>query len=169
MIVEFWIGGIKNLAYNQYEAREAIQRTLNELESERTVHLGFHAGTIASFHVHNVPLGAGLPEFADNALTVGINKDSGFGGMTWWGEQIPEYPDQAHWISRNRNPPDCDPRVTADPGYPLWFDRRNVLPVGKVALAIEEFCFNDGRRPTSTEWEPGTVNGGRLDSPNFRD
>ncbi|MFG3399362.1 Imm1 family immunity protein [Streptomyces parvus] len=169
MIIEFWIGGIRQLAYDRDETREAIRRTLTELESERKVPVGFHAGTIASFHVHNVPAGAGVPEFADNAVTVGINTATGFGGMTWWGERIPEYPDHAHWVSRNRNPPDFDPRVTADPGYPLWFDRRNVLPVQEVALAIEEFCLGGGKRPTSIEWEPGTVNGGRLDSPDFRD
>ncbi|MFG2615801.1 Imm1 family immunity protein [Streptomyces anulatus] len=169
MIVEFWIGGKKNLAYDQREIHEAIVRTLEELESERKVPVGFHAGTIAAFHVYDIPVGAGFPEFADNALTVGINKATGFGGMTWWGEQIPEHPDQAHWVSRNRNPPDFDPRVTADPGHPLWFDRKNVLPIKEVASAIEEFCFNGGRRPACIEWEPSTVNGRRLNSPDFPD
>lgn len=169
MIIEFWIGGIEEMAYGRPETQEAIWRTLNELQSERQVPVGFHAGTIASFHVHNVPLGTGVPDFSDDALTVGINTATGFGGMAWSGEQIPEYPDHAHWVSRNRNPPNFDPRVTVDPGCPLWFDKRNVLPVQEVALAIEEFCFNGGKRPNSIDWEPGTVNGGRLDSPDFRD
>ncbi|MCX4870845.1 Imm1 family immunity protein [Streptomyces sp. NBC_00257] len=164
MIVEFWIGGKRNLASDRHEVQKAIERALNEIESEREVPVGFYAGTIASFHVFNIPAGSEVPRFADNALTVGINRATGYGGMTWWGEKIPEYPDQAHWVTRNRNPPNFDPRVTADPGHPLWYDKRNVVPMKEVASALEDFCFNNGKRPTVVEWEPSTVNGQRLDS-----
>ncbi|MGW1813048.1 Imm1 family immunity protein [Streptomyces sp. NPDC002125] len=164
MIFEVWIGGERNRVSDQCEVRRLIERALSELESERDVPIGFHAGTIASFHVFDVPAGSELPRFADNALTVGVNLATGYGGFTWWGEEVVENPDQEHWVSRNPNPPSFDPRVTADPGYPLWYDKRNVIPVEKVAAVIEEFCFNKGRRPSLVEWEPGTVNGQRLDS-----
>ncbi|MFC8230711.1 Imm1 family immunity protein [Streptomyces sp. NPDC057287] len=164
MIVEVWIGGERNRVSGQNEVRKLVERVLNELESDRPVPIGFHAGAIASFHVFDVPVGAEIPRFADNALTVGLNRSTGYGGFTWWGEEIAENPDQAHWVSRNQDPPILDPRVTADPGYPLWYDRRNVIPMKEVAAVIEEFCFNKGRRPPHIEWEPGTVNGQRLDS-----
>ncbi|MFD3442618.1 Imm1 family immunity protein [Streptomyces sp. NPDC058685] len=164
MIVEFWIGGEKNLAFERHEVQSAIDRALNELESEQEVPVGFYAGTIASFHVFDIPAGVEVPRYADNALTLGVNRATGYGGMTWWGEEIPEDPEIAHWITISRNPPSFDPRVTADPGYPLWYDRRNVVPVGEISAALEEFCFNNGKRPAIVEWEPGTVNGQRLDS-----
>ncbi|MDP5309331.1 Imm1 family immunity protein (plasmid) [Streptomyces sp. NBC_01220] len=162
MIVEVWIGGKMNHASDQHEVQGSIERALSELESEREVPVGFYAGTIASFHVFDVPAGEEVPEFADNSLTVGVNRATGYGGMCWWGERVPENPDQAHWVSRNETPPSFDPRVTADPGYPLWYDKRNVIPISEVASAIEEFCFNRGKRPTNVKWEPGTVNGQRL-------
>jgi hypothetical protein len=162
MIVEFWIDDAKNLASNRHEVQSAIGRALAELESEREVPVGFHAGTIASFNVFDIPVGAEIPRFADNALTIGINRSTGYGGMTWWGEQVAENPDQAFWMTANENPPTFDPRVTADPCYPLWYDKRNVVPVGQIAAAVEEFCFNKGRRPTLLAWQPGTVNGQRL-------
>lgn len=164
MIVEVWIGPERNLVSDQHEVRKLVERALNELESERAVPTGFHAGTIASFHVFDVPAEAEIPRFADNALTVGVNRATRYGGFTWWGEEIPENPDQAHWVSRNQNPPSFDPRVTADPGYPLWYDKRSVIPMEEVASVIEEFCFNQGRRPSLINWEPGTVNGQRLGS-----
>ncbi|MFC8593247.1 Imm1 family immunity protein [Streptomyces atroolivaceus] len=164
MIVEVWIGAERNRVSDQHEVRKLIKRAMNELESERDVPIGFHAGTIASFHVFDVPAGREIPRFADNALTVGVNLATGYGGITWWGEEIPENPDQVHWVSRNQDPPNFDPRVTADPGYPLWYEKRNVIHAEQVASVIEEFCFNKGRRPSLIKWEPSTVNGQRLDS-----
>ncbi|MFF1417334.1 Imm1 family immunity protein [Streptomyces sp. NPDC058280] len=55
------------------------------------------------------------------------------------------------------------PQLRPDPCYPLWFDKQNVVPLDKVRAALEEFCFNDGKRPTSVDWEPGTMNGQRLE------
>ncbi|MFE8975833.1 Imm1 family immunity protein [Streptomyces cyaneofuscatus] len=164
MIVEFWIGGERNFASSRSEVQNAVARALAELKSERQVPVGFSAGTKASFHVFDIPAGSEIPRFADNSLIVGVNRDTGFGGMTWWGEKIPEYGDQVYWITKNEDPPAFDPRVTADPGHPLWYDRRNVLPVGQIAAAIEEFCLDNGRRPTLVSWEPGTVNGQRLEA-----
>ncbi|MEV6400549.1 Imm1 family immunity protein [Streptomyces sp. NPDC051907] len=124
--------------------------------------VGFYPGAIGSFHVFDIPAGLEVPETAENSLIVGVNRDTGYGGMIWWGEEVPEDPDRFYWVAKNRNPPNFDPRVTADPGYPLWYDKRNVVPMEEVKAALEEFCFNGGRRPTVVEWEPGTANGQRL-------
>ncbi|GGV87569.1 hypothetical protein GCM10010294_69600 [Streptomyces griseoloalbus] len=147
MIVEFWINGQMGRASTPGEVEIAISRTLTELESERKVPVGFDPGTTASFHVFDLPAGAAVP----NSLTVGINRTTGYGGMIWWGEQIPEHPEQFYWVTRSGQPPDVDPRVTADPCFPLWYDKRNVVPMQKVKDALEEFCFNLGRRPAAVE------------------
>ncbi|MEU3984139.1 Imm1 family immunity protein [Streptomyces sp. NPDC026672] len=164
MIVEFWINGEMKRTSAPQEVKIAIDRALNELESEREVPLGFDAGSIASFHVFDLPEGTEVPAVAENSLIVGVNRDSGYGGMIWWGEEIPEDPDQFYWVSHNETPPSFDPRVTSDPGYPLWYERCNVVPVDRVEAALKEFCFNQGKRPTVVDWEPSTANGQRLNA-----
>ncbi|MEU3401781.1 Imm1 family immunity protein [Streptomyces filamentosus] len=164
MILEFRISGEVHHISEGIDIVKAIERTLQELEAEREVPVGFFPGTTASFHVFNIPAGSEVPRSAENSLVVGINRDTGYGGMTWAGEEIPEDPDQIWWILSNENPPQRDPRVIADQGYPLWYDKRNVLPLDAVKKALEEFCFGNGKRPQSVQWEPGTVNGQRLDA-----
>ncbi|MFB7779701.1 Imm1 family immunity protein [Streptomyces bauhiniae] len=75
---------------------------------------------------------------------------------------MPEDPEQFFWVTKGRVVPKVDPRVTADPGYPLWYQRRSVVPSTDVKAAILEFCHNDGRRPTIVEWEPSTPSGQPL-------
>ncbi|MFF4755669.1 Imm1 family immunity protein [Streptomyces sp. NPDC002514] len=113
---------------------------------------------------HVRPARRGRSSSGRGKLLVGVNRKTGYGGMIWWGEEIPEDPDQFYWVSCNENPPSFDPRVTADPGYPLWYDRKNVVPVEDIETALNEFCFNRGRRPTAVGWEPSTANGQPLDS-----
>ncbi|MFE2046616.1 Imm1 family immunity protein [Streptomyces sp. NPDC059477] len=146
------------------EVEIAIGRALNELESERKVPLGFNAGSTGAFHVFDLPEGEKAPAVAESSLIVGVNRETGYGGMIWWGEVIAEDPDQFYWMSRGKNPPSFDPRVTADAGYPLWYQPRNVVPLERVEAALKEFCFNQGMRPTAVDWEPSTANGQPLDS-----
>nr|CAK50885.1 conserved hypothetical protein [Streptomyces ambofaciens]CAK51123.1 conserved hypothetical protein [Streptomyces ambofaciens] len=141
----------------------AITRALAELESERKVSVGFDPGTTASFHVFDIPADAEVPKTAENSLTLGVNRATGYGGLIWWGEQFLEDTGHLTWVTKGDNPPTFDPRVTADPCYPLWYDKQNVVPLQKVQDALREFCFNGGSRPTVVEWEPSTVNGQRLE------
>ncbi|XVV39212.1 Imm1 family immunity protein [Streptomyces sp. CA-100214] len=162
MIVEFWINGEVGHAAKRRDVNTAITRALVELESERKVPVGFDPGTTASFHVFDIPADADIPKTADNSLTVGVNRSTGYGGLVWWGEQYLEDTGHLSFVTKSENPPDFDPRVTADPCHPLWYDKQNVVPIQMVQEALEEFCFNGGNRPTAVEWEPSTVNGQRL-------
>ncbi|MDX2850982.1 Imm1 family immunity protein [Streptomyces sp. PA03-3a] len=164
MIVEFWINGVMGRVSEPRDVEIAISRALNELESEREVAVGFDAGSVAAFHVFNLPAGAEIPAVAENSLMLGVNRQTGYGGMIWWGEEDPDAPDQFYWVSHNENPPSFDPRVTADPGYPLWYERRNVVTVDVIEAALTEFCVNHGKRPTVVGWEPSTANGQPLNS-----
>ncbi|MFJ3213988.1 Imm1 family immunity protein [Streptomyces flaveolus] len=161
MIVELWIDGEMQRISSSNEVDIAITRVMNELESERKVPVGFDPGSTATFHVFDAPAGE-LPDRAENSLTVGLNRATGYGGMIWWGEEIPDNPEQFYWVSKSADPPSYDPRVTADPGYPLWYQRRSVVPAEKVRAAIEEFCYRNGKRPTVVEWEPCNPSGQPL-------
>ncbi|MEU9920486.1 Imm1 family immunity protein [Streptomyces griseoluteus] len=144
------------------EVDAVVTRVLSKLESERSVPIGFDPGSTATFHVFDLPSKSLIPDQAENSLTVGLNRATGFGGMIWWGEEMPEDPEQFFWVTKGRVAPEYDPRVTADPGYPLWYQRRSVVPSTDVKAAILEFCHNNGRRPTNVEWEPSTPSGQPL-------
>lgn len=163
MIVEFWLNGEMRRVSQRDEIESAITRVMSELEAEREVPVGFDPGTTATFHAFDIPAGSEVPQVAENALVVGVNRATGYGGLTWWGEEVPENPDQLYWVTKNETPPSFDPRVTADPCYPLWYDKRNVIPLEEVRAAIEQFCFTGGKRPTIVSWDPSTVNGQRLE------
>jgi hypothetical protein len=67
------------------------------------------------------------------------------------------------WISHNPDPPNFDPQVVADPGYPLFHHPRSTLPLDCVRLALEEFCrASSGERPQCIQWVQGELNGQRL-------
>jgi hypothetical protein len=67
-------------------------------------------------------------------------------------------------VSDNPRPPDFDPRVVADPGYPLFHDPSSTLPLDQVRAALEEFCYSGvGDRPVSVQWIKGDINGRRED------
>ncbi|MER6853750.1 Imm1 family immunity protein [Streptomyces flaveolus] len=161
MIVEVWFDAERNRISEPHEVDAFIARVMKELKSERKVAVGFDPGSTATFHVFDAPEGE-VPDRADNSLTVGLNRAAGYGGMIWWGEEIPENPDQFYWVTKGTNLPSYDPRVTADPGYPLWYQGRSVVPAEKVRAAIEEFCYRNGKRPTVVEWEPCNPSGQPL-------
>ncbi|WP_338672183.1 Imm1 family immunity protein [Streptomyces sp. SCSIO 30461] len=163
MIVEYWLDGEAYHVSARRDIDSAITKVIEALEWERPVPVGFFPGTVGEFHVFNVSEISEIPPYAENSLRIGINKETKFGGMTWSGEDS-EHSDHFHWITKNDSPPDFDPRVTSDDGHPLWYDRRNVIPIEKIRTAIEEYFFNGGLRPPSLEWEPGTVHGQRLDA-----
>jgi hypothetical protein len=158
MILEFWIGHEMKRTSEWSEVETAIGRVLTELKSEGKGG-GLSPGTVGAFHFFDLPEGSEVPKFAGNSIRLGVNRTTGYGGMTWWGEQMPEDPTQFFWMTKGKNPPSFDPRVTADPGFPKWYDRRNVIPIDEVEAALREFCSNKGKRPTVVDWEPSTANG----------
>lgn len=164
MIIECWIDGEMRRVSARCEVEAAISKALNELYSEGKASVGIDPGSIATFHVFDVLAESDLPDRAENSLTVGVNRRTGFGGMIWWGEEIRENPAQFHWVSKSENPPGFDPRVIADPGQPLWYDKQSCVSLKEVELALKEFCFNAGKQPTVVKWEPSTANGERLSS-----
>ncbi|WP_231330179.1 Imm1 family immunity protein [Actinomadura graeca] len=106
---------------------------------------------------------------SDNFLRVALNGSTGYGGLVWGiTDDSPrrEGVSDGVWVSDNPEPPDFDPRVVSDPGYPLFFDPRCALPIPRVRAAVEEFCrLGTGDRPENIDWVPGRANGKRLDEP----
>ncbi|WP_369384102.1 Imm1 family immunity protein [Streptomyces sp. cg36] len=104
----------------------------------------------------------------DNYLRVSVNAATGYGGLTWFvsAERADERKDeisQSVWVSDNPTPPDFDPRVVSDPGFPLFYDAQSTLPATQVRAALEEFCRAEtGERPACINWVPGEMNGSRL-------
>jgi hypothetical protein len=105
----------------------------------------------------------------DNYLRVAVNCRSGYGGLIWYvtGDRARGAGDDMHqyvWVSNNPNPPDFDPRVVADPGYPKFHDPRSTLPVEQIRAALIEFCRKGtGGRPECVQWVTGEMNGDRHD------
>jgi hypothetical protein len=111
-----------------------------------------------------------MPHF-DSYLHVAVNARTGYGALKWMltqgstvltdasiGDQV--------WLSDNPAPPDINPDVISDPGFPRYHHPRSTLPVALVRAAVEEFCRTDtGHRPTCIEWTPGDLAGRRLDTP----
>ncbi|MEU4681093.1 Imm1 family immunity protein [Micromonospora sp. NPDC023737] len=103
----------------------------------------------------------------DNYLHVSVNSSTGYGGLVWYvspqrAARDRDEVSQWCWVSDNPTPPDFDPRVLSDPGSPLCYDRRSVLPVAQVRTAVEEFCrTGTGGRPECIRWVRGEINGER--------
>ncbi|MER7757358.1 Imm1 family immunity protein [Kitasatospora sp. NPDC097643] len=106
----------------------------------------------------------------DNALHVGVNSSTGFGGLVWYvspkrAEVAGDEKSQWCWVSDNPSPPGFDPMVLSDPGSPMCFDPRSTLPVDLIRAALEEFCRKgSGDRPECIQWVHGEINGERLDA-----
>jgi Immunity protein Imm1 len=92
-------------------------------------------------------------------LQVAVNKATGYGALMWyWGGSDPV------WVSDNLQPPDFDPRVVSDPGYPLFHDPASTLPIEQFREALEEFCYSGtGERPTAVQWVRSDICGRRED------
>jgi hypothetical protein len=105
----------------------------------------------------------------DNYLKVSLNLDTGYGGLIWWvspdrADATQDEDDEYVWILDNPEPPSGNPSVLSDPGFPLFFSPRSVLPMSRVRAALEEFCLvGTGARPTCVAWTKGDLNGRRLD------
>ncbi|MEU6380315.1 Imm1 family immunity protein [Streptomyces sp. NPDC046909] len=105
----------------------------------------------------------------DNYLYVSMNRSTGYGGFTWFvgAERAEEANDGISdhvWVSDNSSPPEFDPRVVSDPGFPLFYHPRSVIPASQVHIVLEEFCRRGtGDRPESVSWVCGETNGRRLD------
>lgn len=108
---------------------------------------------------------------AGSNLCVAINLRSGYGSHIWCVDE--GYPIRGGnydsvWISDNANPPNFDPEVISDPGYPLFHDPASTLPISKVRLTVNEFCAaGTGDRPECIDWTAGHANGQRLDRPSI--
>ncbi|WP_352231334.1 Imm1 family immunity protein [Actinomadura sp. NBRC 104412] len=102
---------------------------------------------------------------AGSYLRFAVNVTTGYGGLIWNLDQIvPGKPEDRIWISDNPEPPDFDPRVVSDPGYPLFHDPRSTVPLAHVRSALEEFCHvGTGDRPNCIRWVRGELNGQRYD------
>lgn len=92
-------------------------------------------------------------------LKVNVNGQSGYGALAWYATSGGDV-----WISDNPWPPSFDPRVTSDPHYPRFYDRRSTIPLEQVQAALEEFCFSrSGTMPACVQWIVGSLNGQRSD------
>ncbi|MFB7030220.1 MULTISPECIES: Imm1 family immunity protein [unclassified Streptomyces] len=112
---------------------------------------------------------SGETEDTDNVLGVGLDYDSGYGGLVWYcqgrvaeqaalaqGTEVAEYV----WVSKNPDPLETDPMVMYDPGSPTFFNRISAIPFGDARLAIMEF-FREGTgfRPAHAQWVKGHCTG----------
>ncbi|MEV6995620.1 Imm1 family immunity protein [Streptomyces sp. NPDC093228] len=110
---------------------------------------------------------------ADNHLRLAVNHRTGYGSLVWFvNDKSPKKGGiyDPVWVSDNPEPPDFDPRVVSDPGYPLFHDPASTLPITQVRAAVEEFCRKGtGERPECINWVPGEMNGQRYDRPPIMD
>jgi hypothetical protein len=82
----------------------------------------YHPGDDAWFCLAEQRHGGSGPVEGSN-LRVAVNK--GYGALTWFvTDKFARVGgvDDFVWVSDNVKPPDCDPRVVSDPGYPLFHD-----------------------------------------------
>jgi len=96
------------------------------------------------------------PPWPNNYLSVAVNTKTGYGGLTWFiterstipaGDKIANHVG----VTDNPSPPDFDPGVVSDPGYPLFYHPNSTIPVTQVRTALEEFCRTGpatGRSPS---------------------
>jgi len=99
----------------------------------------------------------GAPSVNESHLQASLNKTTGYGAFIWYP------PDGQVWISDNPRPPALDPRVIADPGYPLFHDPASALPLSQFQKVLEEFCYSGtGTRPERADWVPGDMCGRRA-------
>ncbi|MER5470066.1 Imm1 family immunity protein [Streptomyces sp. NPDC002685] len=117
---------------------------------------------------------AAAPHF-DSYLHAAVNARTGYGALKWCLTQDSAIVMDAAiadrvWLSDNPAPPDLDPDVIADPGFPLSHHPRSTLPITRARAAVEEYCrTGTGHRPTCIDWTPGDLAGRRLDMPIERD
>jgi hypothetical protein len=149
------------------EISDLIVDVLENLESEEFKGGWHSAGQDAWFSLSDQRYGS-ESQISDNYLRVSVNRSTGYGALIWG--VVDSSPKKGGvfdwtWISDNPDPPDTDPRVVSDPGYPLFHDPRSAIPISRVRAAVEEFCrLGTGDRPECISWVRGHLNGQRLDA-----
>ncbi|MFF7459790.1 Imm1 family immunity protein [Kitasatospora sp. NPDC008115] len=153
-------------ADNWNDASSLIDMTLAALKpyQERRDNI-LAPGTMAMFCLAEHPLSDGAE--GDSTLLVSANSNTGFGALIWYladGNPLKRGIFEHAWISDNPQPPEFDPRVVSDSGYPLFHDRASTLPISKVRAALEEFArTGTGERPECISWTLGNIDGQRHD------
>lgn len=103
-------------------------------------------------------------EVPDPFLRVALNFDTGYGGLTW-GAAGDRWPVNGVWVADNPNPPETDPHVFSDSGYPLFYEARSTVTLQDVFAVLDEFCrMETGVRPDCIDWVRGELNGMCCDS-----
>ncbi|GAA4932465.1 Imm1 family immunity protein [Streptomyces coeruleoprunus] len=162
-------GGVEKLAETWEERARLIAEVLENLEPERPVARGIAPGNDAWFALSDPP----GPDRRGRCshLRVAANRSTGYGALIWFVTMDDPRRGGVYehvWVSDNATPPDFDPRVVSDPGYPLFHDPASALPIPRVRAALEEYCRSaTGERPGCVDWVEGHMNGQRLDRPSI--
>lgn len=168
MILTVSIRGGYRHAESPSEMSALVWEVMESLDYERLDAGRVIPGEIACFGFGDIGYSSVTrPKWGDNFLYVAYNRSTGYGGFTWFvsGERAEKsgggvYDDV--WVSNNPSPPDIDPRVVSDPGYPLFYDVCSVIEQDYVRRALEEFCCEGtGERPGVIQWVQGDTNGQR--------
>jgi len=145
--------------------REVISEVLENLKYEDLSAGGVAPGSLARFCLDRRRFNSvnvqNLPEFC---IVVAANRATGYGAMVWYTNNKDVISGDAVWISDNLEPPATDPRVVADPHYPLFHSPSSAVPLSRLREALEEFCLGGtGARPATVDWIRGDLSGRRSD------
>ncbi|MET8063393.1 Imm1 family immunity protein [Micromonospora sp. NPDC005313] len=165
VVVNINIGGQWLYIDRPEEVSESVARVLASLSGEVSTPV-YNPGDDAWFMIGDRKHESET-DLPDNFLRVSVNWATGFGGMVWFlssDSSTTSSVGDSVWVSNNPQPPDFDPRVVADPGGPVFHDRRSALPISQVAEVVERFCIAaTGDRPSGVDWVQGDVAGRRAD------
>ncbi|MFJ8435374.1 Imm1 family immunity protein [Kitasatospora sp. NPDC094019] len=147
------------------ELAEAVDIAIKSLEPRRNFDDGtFFPGSMASFAFF-----AERENVADCRLYLSANQSLGYGAIVWEVDGNSERCRSggiytSTWISDNPTPPDFDPKLVADTGYPRYHAPESALPLEMIRSAVLEFCESPtGERPSCIQWTEGFSDGQRFD------
>ena len=138
-----------------------ISRLMATLKHEHQVGIVVHPGddALLCFADERFHHDRRTAKDAKGRLLVAVNKETGYGALMWY-----QSGDRQVWVSDNPQPPNVDPRVVSDPGYPLFHDPASTLPLKQFRDALEEFCYSGtGERPKGLRWVRSDICGRRED------
>ncbi|MBD0676161.1 Imm1 family immunity protein [Streptomyces sp. CBMA156] len=165
MLLNVHIDGKWRYGETPEEKTQAVSEAFEILAEKGSGGPDWRPGEIALFSFSETPYDDHtLP---NNCLMVSINASSGYGGLIWFSTD--DHPQRGGawgktWVSDNPEPPDFDPQVVSDPGYPLFHDPASTLPIAQVRQAVEEFNrIATGGRPECLSWIGGAISGQRDD------